>query len=95
MDASSTTFRQAVCGPKYRKGSWICLILHIFNQCSGINAINVYANRLLTKMEEDGGEFPLTPLQGTYVVGFVNAISATLAVFIISLAGRRPILIIG
>ena len=46
-------------------------------------------------MEEEGDDFPLTPLQGTYVVGFVNGISASLAIFVISVAGRRPILIIG
>ena len=62
MDASSTTFKQAVCGQKYRRATWTCFILNCFNQQSGINAINVYANRLLVKMEEDGGSFPLTPM---------------------------------
>lgn len=47
MDASSTTFKQAVCGEKYRRASWTCFLLNCFNQQSGINAINVYANRLL------------------------------------------------
>jgi len=31
MDASSTTFTQAVCGRKYRKASWICFFLNCFN----------------------------------------------------------------
>ena len=83
MDASSTTYKQALCGRKYRKATWIVFILHIFNQASGINAINVYANRLLTQMEEDGGDFPITPLEGTYIVGFVNGISACLSIFVI------------
>ena len=62
MDASSTTFKEAVCGKKYAKASWICFILNTFNQLTGINAVNVYANRLLTSMEESGGDFPLTTL---------------------------------
>ena len=69
LDASSTKFKEAVCGRKYREASWNCFIMNCFNQQSGINAINVYANRLLVKMREGGGEFPLTPCQGTYVIG--------------------------
>lgn len=52
MDASSTTFKQAICGKKYRKSTWVCFMIQSFNQLSGINAINVYANRLLVQMEE-------------------------------------------
>ena len=47
MDASSTTFKRAVCGRKYRRATWTCFILNCFYQQTGINAINVYANRLL------------------------------------------------
>ena len=47
MDASSTTFNKAVCGRKYRRATWTCFILNCFYQQTGINAINVYANRLL------------------------------------------------
>ena len=48
MDATKVTFKQAACGSKYRKATWICFMINFFNQQSGINAINVYANRLLT-----------------------------------------------
>lgn len=47
MDASTTTFKKAVCGVKYRKASWVCFITNSLSQLSGIDAINVYANRLL------------------------------------------------
>jgi len=47
MDAASTSFKQAVCGRKYAKATWVCFMINLFNQQSGINAINVYANRLL------------------------------------------------
>ena len=95
MDASSTSFRQAVCGKKYRKASWVCFFLNCFNQQSGINAINVYANRLLVRMQEQGGGFPLSPLQGTYVIGGVNATAALIAIAMIGKIGRRPIFITG
>ena len=50
IDASSTTFKNAICGRKYRKASWVCFISNTFNQQTGINAIFIYANRLLVKM---------------------------------------------
>ena len=37
----------------------------------------------------------MSPLEGTYVIGSANAISAILAVCVISMFGRRPILITG
>lgn len=46
-------------------------------------------------MEQQGGSFPLTPLEGTYVIGAANAISAILAIGVISFFGRRSILITG
>ena len=95
MDASSTTFKEAVCGKKYAKASWICFLLNSFNQQSGIDAIFIYANRLLIQMEESGGDLPLTALQGTYVIGATNVISAILAISFISVVGRRPIFITG
>merc|ERR1719469_696197 len=46
-------------------------------------------------MEEQGGGFPLTPIQGTYVIGASNAIAAILAIGTIQMFGRRSILICG
>ena len=49
-------------------------------------------------MEEqsgEGGSFPLTPLQGTYLIGAANAFGALLAVTYVGSVGRRPIFIAG
>lgn len=45
--------------------------------------------------EEGGGSFPLTPLQGTYIIGAVNGIAATLTILIVATFGRRTILVSG
>jgi len=45
--------------------------------------------------EKGGGEFPLSPKEGTYVIGSVNAISAIIAIGTIQMFGRRTILISG
>ena len=31
LDAASTTFGQAVCEKKYRKGTWVCFLINLFN----------------------------------------------------------------
>ena len=43
MDATVVSFKDAVCGPKYGKGTWVCFFVNMFNQQSGINAVNIYA----------------------------------------------------
>ena len=47
-------------------------------------------------MEAEGtGHFPLTPTQGTYVIGVCSAVPACLATLTIQIFGRRTILITG
>ena len=31
QDATKTTFKEAICGRKYRKAAWICAIINLFN----------------------------------------------------------------
>ena len=51
-DVSTLSLKDAVCGVKYRKATWTCALLNTFMQQTGINAVNVYANRLLVSMDE-------------------------------------------
>ena len=97
QDATTTTFNDAICGRKYRKAAWICAIINLFNQWSGINAINVYANRLLTMIAESegGADFPITPIQGTYIIGIANTIGANIPILYAGKVGRRPVFILG
>ena len=52
LDAASTSFCQAILGPKYRRATWTCFFINMFAQFSGNNAINIFANRLLVRMSE-------------------------------------------
>ena len=45
--------------------------------------------------EQGGGSFPLTPTQGTYIIGLSNAIPAMAAILTIQVLGRRTIYITG
>ena len=81
LDAVSTSVGEAVCGRKYRRSTWVSFAINCFNQYTGIGAILLYANRLLVQMNEQGdGSFPLTPIQGTYIIGFANALASSIPV---------------
>ena len=97
LDASSMTFKDAVCGRKYRKGTWVCFMYNLFNQQSGITCILLYGNRLLVQMQEQGGaeEFPISPVQGTYIIGAAILFFAILVFFYIERIGRKPIMVAG
>lgn len=96
MDASKTSIRQAVFGRKYRKSSWICFLLNTFDQQSGINAVGLYANRFLVRMEEQSGDsFFITPLQGTYLLGATNLVFCSVSLYTINKLGRRTHYILG
>ena len=45
---SKVPLTQALCGNKYRKGTWIAAILIIFHELSGINVIFLYSNTIFT-----------------------------------------------
>ena len=95
-ESSFIKFNQAVCGPTYRKATWICCILNVFNQQSGIGILTVYATRLLILIhEQTNDQFPISPLVGTILIGVACAVFAILGAVVVKLVGRRKILIIG
>ena len=51
-EASLVTFKQAVFGAKYRKATWVCCLLNVFNQQSGIGMVSMFATRMLILIHE-------------------------------------------
>ena len=89
------TFKEAVCGRKYAKGTWVCFFFNMFNQQTGINAVNIYAGQLLKQMKEQGGDFPISPITGGYLIGAANFFFALVILAYIEKVGRRAIMIAG
>ena len=52
LDASKVSYREALCGRKYRKATFIVIMLQSFHQWTGNSSVRLYATRLLMKMEE-------------------------------------------
>lgn len=62
-DTSTISLKQAVSSEMYRRGTWITLILIIFHELTGINAILLFSN---TMFKQTGLE---NPRNGTYLLG--------------------------
>lgn len=73
----------------YRRGTWITLILIIFHELTGINAILLYSN---TIFKQTGLE---NPRNGTYLLGIAQLIGLIIAILILQKVGRRSLLISG
>jgi sugar porter (SP) family MFS transporter len=76
---------------RYLKPILLAWAVAMFNQLSGINAINYYAPRIF----EMFGIGTRSALGGTILVGSVNLLFTVLAFFFIDRFGRRALLIVG
>ena len=77
-----------ICGPKYRKGTLICVILMFFNQWSGATPIIMFCPRLIEQLNEDakeqgGEEFPISPLQASILLTFGAALASAICFWVI------------
>lgn len=70
----------------------LCLVLNVFQQITGINAVIYYTPRIFSEMgiTSSSGMF-----MATLVVGIINVLSTLLSAWLLDKAGRRRLLIIG
>ena len=79
----------------YRKATWIVYTMTIFNQWTGIDALNLYSNRLLNQMnqgEKASGKLTMSANTGTSLLGAMNFVGSVLAYFSVRNFGRVPVL---
>jgi SP family arabinose:H+ symporter-like MFS transporter len=77
--------------PAYRGALLIGILLPLFSQVSGINAIIYYGPDLLEK-----AGFQLSEsLGGQVIVGLVNSVFTFVAILLVDRIGRRPLILIG
>jgi len=62
---------------------------------TGLNAINIYSNSLVTSFQENGESFPFSPKEATYFLGVFGLIGAVLAPIVMSLMNRKQNLLYG
>ena len=68
----------------------------IFRELSAINVIVLYSSILLESMNSKStGSFPITPRQGTYILGMVDLFGGTLAMYTVTLFSRKCLFLFG
>lgn len=68
----------------------IGILLSVFQQAIGINAVLYYAPRIFENAGGEGGG-----MMQTVIMGFVNILFTLIAIFTVDKFGRKPLLIIG
>jgi hypothetical protein len=94
QDVSKVSFRDATCHPLYRRATWTCFIIGIFNMQTGLNAVNVYMHRLMD-IVKDLGPFLITANTATVICGVTDFLGGVLAIFAMHKFGRKTMLIYG
>jgi sugar porter (SP) family MFS transporter len=89
--ASVTDITEKLFQPRYRKPIAFAVILAMFNQLSGINAIIYYAPRIFEMAGFDKADAFLQPIY----IGAANLLFTLLAMTMIDRFGRKKLLIIG
>jgi len=83
------SFRE-VFRPAFRRPLMIAIVLAIFQQITGINAILYYAPRIF----EDAGFARMSAIGQSTIVGLVNLLFTVVAIVLADKLGRRPLLLI-
>ena len=68
----------------------IGILLSVFQQAIGINAVLYYAPRIFENAGAEGGG-----MMQTVIMGIVNIVFTLIAIFTVDRFGRKPLLIIG
>ena len=77
--------------PEFRKAMLIGILLPVFSQFSGINAIIYYGPKILGRAGFSMGD----ALGGQVIIGLVNVVFTVLAVWQVDRIGRKPLLLTG
>ena len=93
--SSVVSFRDALCHPEYRRATWVCFALAVFNRQTGMSSINVYLTTLYQKVIDMDPEFPMTANRMSTITQVCNVAACIISIFTLNAFGRKTILIFG
>jgi sugar porter (SP) family MFS transporter len=76
--------------PGFRRPIFIAIVLAVFQQITGINAILYYAPRIF----ESAGFARMSAIGQSTIIGFANMIFTVVAIVLADRVGRRPLLLV-
>jgi len=88
---STVTVKDAYFAREFKTGSWVGLFVMVIHEFTGINAILLYSNQMLSS----GADSKISPREGTDIIGVVYLLSACMAVWTAKKFARRTLLIWG
>jgi SP family arabinose:H+ symporter-like MFS transporter len=90
LNEEEGTIKELFAG-RFRKAAFVGIILAIFSQVQGINAIMYYAPEIFKQVGSGTG----AAFQQTIIVGIVNLLFTFVAIWLVDKAGRRALLLYG
>ncbi len=91
IEASLNLAKKHLFSGRYKKSVWIAILVAMFNQFSGINAILYYAPRIFELSGLSTADSMFQPV----LIGVTNALFTILGILIIDKVGRKKLLMIG
>ena len=93
-ETSKVTFSMAFfTDERYVRASWVSIMIIIFSELTGFQAIMLYSNLIFTGIFGDNSI--ISPREGTYLIAAVNFIASFVSIWMVKLAGRRTLLLGG
>lgn len=93
-DSLRVTLKQTLCtDEKFVRASWVSIMIVVFVELTGFQAIMLYSNSIFTQIL--GSEGGITPRQGTFMIATVNFVASFISVVTVRLLGRRSLLLFG
>ncbi len=84
------TLRELFTG-RFRKAIWVGIVLSVFSQIQGINAIMYYAPEIFKAV----GAGTEAAFQQTVIIGLINLLFTFVAIYWVDLRGRKSLLLLG
>ena len=83
------SIKQVLFDKDFRVSTHVCFMLMFFMMWSGIDAVNIYSNRILSKLDPKY----ISPNSATTLIGFMLIVGSIFALLIINRFGRVKILL--
>ena len=93
------TYKEALTKAPYRESTYVCILLAMANQLSGMNAVAIYSKVILSNINAKTNHkihWTVTPNEGCAYLGVASFLGAVLSIYVIRRAKKRKnIFVIG
>ena len=95
-DTSGVTLREAIKSPDYKRSTYVALMVILFHELTGENAIMLYSTEIFKRMASyQDADNTISPRAGTILIGFFNLLAHIPSVYLIKKLPRRTLLVWG